>query len=410
MATLVRVNPPGQKNTWLDPADHPRTIAGAAVWLKINYNGTRKSIRIGDDSPAIRAEAKKQAAVIAGKLAAKDLSPLDPRPKFELKGDPLFRTAATEWLEVYPKSFPRRSSTMKNYQSTIDARLLPAFGDRRVSQISRQAIQDWIATTRSEKDPTTGKILAYSTLVSHVVPTFRMIMAFAEERAWIPVSPFKVGGKLFAPSDADEEAMATADPFSPKEMTLILGAARQIAPDLELLLRLWSQCGARSGEVRGLLVSDLDLKAGEVSITKSLQPNGKLGPVKNRRGKRAASLLACAVATDQPPEKLLKDLVRHCRGKQPTDYVFTSPRTGGPVSPGSLKPRWARALDLAGVTFRTPETLRHTHVSTALSAGEHPLAVAERCGHSPQIMLTHYTKLVPASAHKPSASRLRRAS
>jgi integrase len=80
------------------------------------------------------------------------------------------------------------------------------------------------------------------------------------------------------------------------------------------------------------------------------------------------------------------------------------------VSPGSLKPRWKLALDRAGVRFRVPETLRHTPVSTALSVGENPLAVAERAGHSAQIMLTHYARFIPASSHKPAASRLRRVS
>jgi len=179
------------------------------------------------------------------------------------------------------------------------------------------------------------------------------------------------------------------------------------------MLRLWSQCGARSGEIRGLLVSDLDLVKGTVSITKALTPAGKLGPAKNKRGVRTASLLACAVADDQPAEKLLKDLARHCKGKQPGEYVFTSPLTGGPVSPGSLKPRWLRALDLGGVRFRTPETLRHTQVSTSLSRGEKPLAVAKRAGHSPMIMLGHYAAFVPqedASARKARTSDLRKVS
>lgn len=415
MATLVRINPPDQKNVWLSPDEHPKTIAGATIWLKINHRGQRKSKLVGTDNPTVRAEARKAAAIIAGKLASGDLSPLAPPAPIESgsKTVPLFRMVAAEWLEMYPKSFPRRASTVANYESTINARLTPYFGDRRISAISRQAIQEWVSVTRHKPDPTTGKVLAYSTLTAHVVPVLRKILNFAEERAWIPVNPFKVDDKMFEPSDSDKEAQATADPFTSKEMTLILGAARQIDPALELMLRLWSQCGARSGEVRGLLVSDLTA-AGEVRITKSLMPNGKLGPVKNKRGTRVASLLACAVADDQPADRILKDLARHCRTKQPGDFIFTAPRTGGPVSPGSLKPRWKLALDRAGVRFRTPETLRHTHVSTALSRGENPLEVATRCGHSPQIMLGHYTALVPpaesASPRKRDTSRLRRVS
>jgi integrase len=355
---------------------------------------------VGLDSKATRLEAEKAAAIIAGKLAADDLSPLTERPAVGPKSDPTVKAVATEWVAWHQEHFPRRASTQENYQSFIDSRLIPMLGERRVSSITRAAVQEFVAALRKDG-------IAYTTLRSQYLPVFRKILDYCVERGMLVANPFRSGGPLFEPSDADREAAPKPDPFTPKEIDAILGASTMVQPEFGLMLRTWSETGARSGEIRGLQVKDLDVKARTLRIERTLlERDGKAvtGPTKNLRGRRTVEL----------PAPLVKLLAAHVAGKAPEAFVFTRPSDGGPVTNGSLKERWTRTLDLAGVRYREPEQMRHSYISNAMSRGENALRIANTTGHTVAVLLAHYAAWIPqdvpaASDRKPAASGRRKA-
>jgi integrase len=379
------------------------TVDDGKVWIRINHQKTRKSKCVGLDSKATRAEAEKAAAIIRGKLAADDLTPLQERPAIAVKSDPTVKALASEWTAWHQEHFPRRESTQENYRSFIDARLIPMIGDRRVSTITRAAVQEFVSALRKDG-------IAYTTLRSQYLPTFRKILDYAVERGMLTVNPFRAGGPLFEPSDADREAAPRPDPFTPKELDAILRAAEEnVEPEFGLMLRTWAATGARSGEIRGLQVRDLDVKAGTLRIERTLlERDGKVitGPTKNLRGKRTVSLQG----------DTLRALAAHVKGKAPEAPIFEKP-SGGPVTNGSLKERWGspknpRTLDLAGVRYREPEQMRHTYISTALSRGENPARIAAITGHTVAVLLGSYATWIPeaddASSRTPRASARRK--
>jgi integrase len=374
------------------------TVDDGKLWLRINHLGTRKSKCVGPDTKAGRIEAEKAAAIIRGKLAADDLTPLTERPAVAVKSDPTVQALASEWTAWHQEHFPRRASTQENYRSFIDARLIPMLGERRVSAITRAAVQEFVSALRKDG-------IAYTTLRSQYLPTFRKILDYAVERGMLAVNPFRAGGPLFEPSDADREAAPRPDPFTPKELEAILrAAAENIDPTFGLMLRTWAACGARSGEIRGLQVGDLDVKAGTLRIERTLlERDGKVvtGPTKNLRGKRTVAI----------PADLVKLLAAHVKGQDAAAPIFAKP-SGGAVTNGSLKERWVRTLDLAGVRYREPEQMRHTFISTALSRGENALRVAKTTGHTVAVLLSHYAEWIPeaddASIRKPAASGRRK--
>jgi integrase len=365
-------------------------IRDGSVWIRICdqrvANKThRMSKLVGADTPAIRTEAKKAAAVIAGKLASDDLSPLSPPVETGPRTSPTVKMLAAEWTAWHQEHFPRRASTQENYRSFIDSRLIPALGDRRVNTITRAAVQEFVSALRQDG-------IAYTTLRSQYLPTFRKVLDYAVERGHLVANPFRSGGPLFEPSDADREAAPRPDPFTPKELDAIIGAAEQIQAEFGLMIRTWSETGARSGEIRGLQVQDLDRKASTLRIERTLlERDGKVltGPPKNLRGKRT-------VALDVKQPAFVR-LAKHCHGRAPEAFVFEKP-SGGPVTNGSLKERWSRALDLAGVRYREPEQLRHTYISTALSRGENALRVAKQTGHTVAVLLGSYAEWLPEAA------------
>jgi integrase len=78
--------------------------------------------------------------------------------------------------------------------------------------------------------------------------------------------------------------------------------------------------------------------------------------------------------------------------------VFQNPRTlerwtgDQPIR----KTLWAHALKRAEVRYRNPYQTRHTYASMMLSAGEHPMWVAQQMGHADWGMIRRiYGKWIP---------------
>src|SRR5260370_6381857 len=68
---------------------------------------------------------------------------------------------------------------------------------------------------------------------------------------------------------------------------------------------------------------------------------------------------------------------------------------GHPMQELELWRWWSRVLTQAKVRPRTPENLRHTFVSILLSRGAPLLLVAAQAGHTPAVMLVHYSLAMP---------------
>jgi integrase len=76
--------------------------------------------------------------------------------------------------------------------------------------------------------------------------------------------------------------------------------------------------------------------------------------------------------------------------------------SGHPMQEPELWRLWSRALTQAKVRPRTPENLRHTFVSILLSRGAPLLLVAAQAGHTPTVMLAHYSKWLPTARATPA--------
>src|SRR5947209_19527305 len=110
MAVKVRITTDGGSH-WLDPAEHPKVIDGAEVYVKVDFQGTRKARKIGLDSAATRKTAAQAAKQIEAGLTLKGIESLVPEPaKVSGPAAPLFKHVATEWATWHQENFPRRES------------------------------------------------------------------------------------------------------------------------------------------------------------------------------------------------------------------------------------------------------------------------------------------------------------
>jgi integrase len=249
----------------------------------------------------------------------------------------------------------------------VRVHLLPAFGERPVTELTWKVIEDFIAAKRatgSIRHP--GKSLRDVTLRAVLLP-LRLILQYAVRCRYIPANPMhEVEWK-------PERHHETVDPFTPVELRAILAAARDVDTDLAVMLELWMRTGARAGEVMGLQNHDLDPQAGTVLIRRTWTRH-RLGSTKTGR-ERTVSFLhpVCENTPEWRPQgdghALLAKL--RVRSTEPEAFVFI--RNGQPWGSKTLNFAWRRVLTKARVRYRPPEQLRHTFASTMLSRNAPPL-------------------------------------
>lgn len=279
--------------------------------------------------------------------------------------------------------------TFHSYELMYDKRILPKFGARRVSTITRADVQTWI-------NALTGEGLAPAT-VHHCYVALQKVMKHALWDRQISYNPC-AGIDLPKAHDIDDgelPALAIAQ---------VEATAAQLAlfQPYDVLVRFMAYTGLRAGEVAGLRVRDIDLAAGHVSVRQTAQHiKGEwvYGTPKSRRSTRDVPLL---------DRKLIADLKRlkmqHPHSGDP-DALFWPGRT-----PGSHRVDYDRVWDVA--TFRRNyfkpaltraelpairvHDLRHTAASLWLAAGFPPYQVSRWLGHASIVTTdTIYSQLYP---------------
>jgi integrase len=366
--------------------------SGSAVWwVFIHHVGQRRARRVGTGK-----RGKQLAEAVAIKIQARLLdgdvsdlaAPPPPQPKAMT-----FQQVAEAWGPWYQGLYPTRFNTSRNHDSAIRAHLVPHFGAWPISTVTRAEVQKFIAVGR-------GRV-ADAALRTYLV-TLRLVLDYAVERGDIAANPMR-GGRLWRPEQKSEEP----DPFDQEELAAIVASAEGLAPSFGLMIRAWAQSGMRSGELRGLRRADLDPLRGEVKVERTLT-HGRLGPAKTLRSRRTASLLYPVVepAAGWGPtlqSRSVLDRLARVVPLNPDAPLFGSIVTPGtPMQEPELWRGWSRALIQAKVRPRTPENLRHTFVSILLSRGAPLLLVAAQAGHTPAVMLVHYSKWLPTAPATPA--------
>lgn len=157
--------------------------------------------------------------------------------------------------------------------------------------------------------------------------------------------------------------------------------------------------GMRVGEMLGLKWTDLDEKTSTLrvqrAVTQDAHQRKDLGPTKTSRT-RAIPLGPRAIRA------LQQQRVRQARWRlrlgdlyQDQGVIFSS-ECGGLLEGQNVVNRFFKPLLLSnGLPNLTLYSLRHSHATLLLAAGEHPKVVQERLGHSSiQLTLDTYTHVV----------------
>lgn len=285
------------------------------------------------------------------------------------------------WLDRQKNQ--QKASGYDTYRKIVQGKLIPWFGQLRLSEFKRTHMRDKLA----ELD-VTNKTLG------NIQSAMRSALDDAMQDELIETNP--LAGWTYTKNEPPKEE-DEIDPFDKEEQAAILGAMEGQGRNL-VQFAFWT--GLRTSELVALDWTDVDFVRGVVRVRRAMTQNavGKPEAPKTSSGRRDIRLLRGALdaLVDQKQYTWLA-------GKEVFQNPQTRERWAGdqPIR----KTLWQWALKKGGVRYRYPYQTRHTYASMMLSAGEHPMWVAQQMGHKDWTMIARrYGRWMP-DADKQAGSR-----
>jgi len=288
------------------------------------------------------------------------------------KGEsPLFREFVDEWYLENEVAW--KISYQKTVKGNIECHLMPLFGDKEVSHITKGDILKFRSSLA--KVPNGKKTGLSSTRINHIMTTLRMILNDAAERfhfstPFVGIKPLKV-----PPTDVD--------PFTIEEINLFLSKVRSDYRDY-YTVRFFA--ALRTGEIDGLQWQYVDFERRLILIRETLV-EGRVETPKTAGSIREVYMSGPVLEAMKRQQEMTGHL-----GK----FVFCN-RAGEALDHRNITQRiWYPTLKYLNMKPRRPYQTRHTTATLWLAAGENPEWIARQMGHtSTEMLFTVYSRFVP---------------
>lgn len=262
--------------------------------------------------------------------------------------------------------------TWRDYASHGRKRLVPQFGDVKLTALRAPDIEDWLVELASDE------VWSPKTL-NNARKALVVCLNHAMREGLIAANPAAVVPAL--PEDHIER-----DYLRLGEISVYLdGCSAEYRPLAETLIG----SGVRIGEAVALTIEDVHLDKGAIIVYRAVKRRGRIGSTKSKRFRRV-----------EIGPKLVATLTRviDARGDaDPRSPLFVTPprdgrsghggwaggRVGGPLERSIVSSSWHKAaLEDAGLRDMPLHSLRHTAAAAWLATG-HPLFYVQRqLGHS----------------------------
>lgn len=303
------------------------------------------------------------------------------RPLNQGKAVPHSTLLFRAFVEAYfiPNAFPvLKASTRKRYACTLAVHLLPAFGDRRLCDISTLDLQSFVLK-KFDSGLGWGMCDHLRNLMSKI---------YASARKW---GYFQGDNPATAVELPEQKPVHEKHVLLPDQIRHLLIVLREPVRTMVLLDIL---TGLRVGEILGLRWKDLDFASGQLRVEQAVY-RGLQGSPKTKGSRRTLPL----------PRTLTGVLARlqAASGRQGGDELVFQTRNGTPFSDTNLL---LRELKPAGQKIGAPwlnwHTLRRTHATLLQAAGGSLKDAQAQLGHS-QLSTTLQVYTLPMPAHQREA-------
>jgi integrase len=259
-------------------------------------------------------------------------------------------------------------------QQIFDAHLLPRFGDRELSSISREEILDFRADLHETGGPQ-GLGLS-NARINKVMGVFSQMVTEASIRYGFD-SPFEGINRL-------KHSVAEVLPLSIQEAMRVIHA---IHPRFGPYITVRIFTGTRTGEIDGLKWRNVDFDRKLIQIREIFSAGREGAGAKTKASVRDIPFIG-------PVEAELRALKKP--GMKDSDPVFTM-LGGTRMDAKNFTNRiWNPTLASLGLAKRRPYNTRHTFACMMLASGESPEYVAKLLGHTTtQMLFSIYSKYIP---------------
>ena len=294
-----------------------------------------------------------------------------PAPDAAAASETAFDTFAVEWLKTYAVVNNKPSEVIAK-ESILRVHLIPFFGNRTISHITPREVERYKAE-KLKPDSKGGRLSPKS--VNNHLTVLRKLLATAEE--WGLIDRIPKVRRLKVPQ-------ARFDWLNAEETDRFLVAVEKQYPQWYVFFLTALRTGMRRGEVFALHWEDVDLRAGHVTVRRSVF-RGRLGTPKGdlERTIPLTSRLRQALQGHQLATRMKGDLV--------------FPGSDGVLSnhQDHVDRPLHGALKLAGLRRIRFHDLRHSFASQLVSAGRSLKEVQELLGHQSIQMTMRYAHLAP---------------
>jgi integrase len=287
--------------------------------------------------------------------------------------------ASRAWLAAARKGVIRTRSgeiykpgVLRGYSQAFEAKIIPEFGNLRVSAVTRNDVQDLV-------DRMLGEGLGPSTVKNAILPLRAMYRRLAS-RSEVAKNP-TLGLSLPANRARRERV---AGPVEADRLLAVLG------PEDRTVFATALYAGLRRGEIKGLRWCDVDLEAGLIRVERGWDDvEGPIAP-KSRAGRRRVPLA-------RPLRALIVEH-RLRRGSPGGDELVFGRAGGRPMNTEWVTRRARKTWEQAGLESIGLHECRHTYASFMVAAGVNAKALSTYMGHSSiTVTLDRYGHLMPGS-------------
>lgn len=285
---------------------------------------------------------------------------------------PLFSEFVEQWFNEFSVGW--RRTYISTVRQIVDTRLIPEFGQSRVSDIHREDILSFRSTLGKEPGRKQDSKLSPRRINAIVLVLTQVLNEAADRYHFITpgdrIKPLKL-------------KKTHVQPFSLDEVNRIIKSCR---PDFKDYFTVRFFSGMRTGEADGLKWKYVDFEKRLIYIRETFTA-GEEDYTKNDSSQRDIHM-------SQPVFEALKR--QYEATSKLSKFVFCN-RDGNPIDLHNFCKRvWYPLLRHLELESRTPYQMRHTAATLWLAAGEAPEWIARQLGHTnTEMLFTVYSRYVP---------------
>ena len=312
-------------------------------FIHTQFDGKRIWKLIGESGRMTLAEARDAARTMLAAIRKG-------QPTVASLSDTLFEAVAEEVFRRYSRHW--KPSTLKVNRGYLRKQILPWFGGRQITDITRKDVQDWFMSLH-----------ATPVAADRSAPVLSVIMTQAEVYGYRPENSNPCTGIRRYRRKGRERFLSEAEL---RRLGGILSTYETGRPLLTAIVILLLLTGCRGGEIRTLQWRDFR--------------DGRLYLRDSKTGPRTVWL-------SSPSREILAGLPRTSR------WIFPSSQIDAPISKCAVTYFWQRVRSDAELPDVRLHDLRHAYASIAIMQGETVPVVGRLLGHNDAGTTLKYTHL-----------------